>query len=715
MKKLKLIFVALGIILINFMHSTLAQAAEIEIVVPQYDSISIYSNDYMVVKKEGKWGLIDKTGQIVVSPKYTYMGNLSEGLALINQDNRYGFLDINGKVAIEPTFESAKDFKEGFAGVTVRGKMGFIDKTGSIVIEPKYLNVDNFSEGLAHVNKDYKHGYIDTSGKMVIQPIYDYATDFTNGLAFVAEGGQGFMIDHTGAVIREASYNKIEKFSDNVIEVYSNEASSYYKLGLIDNNGNTIAEPVYEKIGKLNEGLARIKKDGKWGFINETGQIVIDPVFDGVFEFSDGLAQAELHGKYGFIDKKGQFVIDPRYDFQNNFKDGFALVNIGWKFGIGGGKYGFIDKTGKAVITASYDKAQDFQEGIAIVNKNNKYQLISNIGKLLYEFKNAYDEIYPLSSKLMKVGIGKKYGLIANPIHPSVYSTDSKLRVNGKVITLEAYNINGNNYFKLRDIATAVNSTEKNFNVNYDADKGSINITLNQPYSKVGGELTVSTVTEMKEATMTTSGLFVNDKEIDLTAYNINGNNYFKLRDIAQISNFSVSWDANTNSIDISTHSEYIIERQDELVHKEPSSIERIKQLFVDKGFDVLEREYKVSPNEHIYYIVYDKGEEVLELSDYQKLNSSSSSRILPKSVKLDFILGKNELEVVSLITEIIEKDKGVPLPHFTEILLQNIRGVDLKAFKNTGTKNLTIDGTNISFYVSRESQENNYRIEVSF
>ncbi|MGO4119405.1 hypothetical protein ACEQ6C_40435, partial [Rhizobium ruizarguesonis] len=47
----------------------------------------------------------------------------------------------------------------------------------------------------------------------------------------------------------------------------------------------------------------------------------------------------------------------------------------------------------------------------------------------------------------------------------SAAPTDSKVLVNGKTISFEAYNINGNNYFKLRDFAAAVNGTEKQFEV----------------------------------------------------------------------------------------------------------------------------------------------------------------------------------------------------------------------------------------------------------
>jgi len=39
----------------------------------------------------------------------------------------------------------------------------------------------------------------------------------------------------------------------------------------------------------------------------------------------------------------------------------------------------------------------------------------------------------------------------------TVNPTTSKVLVNGKIVEFEAYNINGYNYFKLRDLAQAVN------------------------------------------------------------------------------------------------------------------------------------------------------------------------------------------------------------------------------------------------------------------
>ena len=49
----------------------------------------------------------------------------------------------------------------------------------------------------------------------------------------------------------------------------------------------------------------------------------------------------------------------------------------------------------------------------------------------------------------------------------------------GKKINIEAYNINGNNYVKLRDIAQAAD-----FKVWYDVEKGTVEIDSDEPYSQ---------------------------------------------------------------------------------------------------------------------------------------------------------------------------------------------------------------------------------------
>ncbi|MGE4353472.1 MAG: hypothetical protein AB7D36_05260 [Oscillospiraceae bacterium] len=137
--------------------------------------------------------------------------------------------------------------------------------------------------------------------------------------------------------------------------------------------------------------------------------------------------------------------------------------------------------------------------------------------------------------------------------------TNSKVTVNGKAVAFDAYNINNNNYFKLRDIAQIISGTEKQFNVTWDGSKNAINLISNEAYKTVGGEFTAGDGTS-KEATTNTSVIYMDGVSVDLTAYTINDNNYFKLRDLGKTFNFNVTWDSVNNTVVIDTTQDYIEE-----------------------------------------------------------------------------------------------------------------------------------------------------------
>jgi hypothetical protein len=108
--------------------------------------------------------------------------------------------------------------------------------------------------------------------------------------------------------------------------------------------------------------------------------------------------------------------------------------------------------------------------------------------------------------------------LIARP-------TASVVFVDGERIAFEAYNINGNNYFKLRDLAYALSGTEKQFAVGWDSAAKCIALTSGMPYTPIGGEMTGKGAGN-KAPTAATSRITLDGAAIDFTAYNIEGNNY---------------------------------------------------------------------------------------------------------------------------------------------------------------------------------------------
>ena len=140
--------------------------------------------------------------------------------------------------------------------------------------------------------------------------------------------------------------------------------------------------------------------------------------------------------------------------------------------------------------------------------------------------------------------------LIARP-------TSSAVIVNGKNISFDAYNINDNNYFKLRDVAYALSGSERQFDTVWDAERNAILLVTGTPYTIVGGEMG-GKGTENKLPMLTKSKILLDEQEVNFKAYNIDGNNYFKLRDVAEIFDFLLEWDGENNTIKVNTSEWYI-------------------------------------------------------------------------------------------------------------------------------------------------------------
>lgn len=133
----------------------------------------------------------------------------------------------------------------------------------------------------------------------------------------------------------------------------------------------------------------------------------------------------------------------------------------------------------------------------------------------------------------------------------------SKVIVDNQQVSFEAYTIDGYNYFKLRDLAMAVSGSEKQFEVTWDSERKAINLVSKEAYTPIGDELTAGTGAASVKGIANQSKIYVDGEEIELEAYTINGNNYFKLRDVASVFDFGVTWDGAQNQIVIDTAAGY--------------------------------------------------------------------------------------------------------------------------------------------------------------
>jgi hypothetical protein len=88
--------------------------------------------------------------------------------------------------------------------------------------------------------------------------------------------------------------------------------------------------------------------------------------------------------------------------------------------------------------------------------------------------------------------------------------------------------------------------------VGWDAAANAISLTSGKADTPVGGEMEGKGAGS-QTAAPTASKITLDGAEVSFTAYNIGGNNYFKLRDLGAALNFGVTWDGAANTIVIDT------------------------------------------------------------------------------------------------------------------------------------------------------------------
>ena len=342
------------------------------------------SESLLPIQQNGKWGYIDRSGELVIKPQFDSAESFADGLALVRYPPR--------KKPLKPG-EKEPELVEG---------VGFIDQTGKVVIEldnPLHLDGDSFSEGLTKYwtyepDKDTVHGYIDTSGKIQIKARFHYAYSFVDGLAAVCIELKCGFIDKTGHFVIKPKYRVTRPFSEGLALA----GFDHDLLGFVNKSGEMVIEPQFGNIGGIgfHDGLSVVcYPHGKFGYINTEGAMVIPMQFEMAQPFSDGLAAVRVDSKWGYIDKTGKFVIRPQFLGAGPFFEGLAPVgNVDFHSATRSAEddatpnTGFIDKQGKTVFSIPSDFTNGFVNGVARVRVGIKLGYIDKTGKYIWEPSN---------------------------------------------------------------------------------------------------------------------------------------------------------------------------------------------------------------------------------------------------------------------------------------------------------------------------------------
>jgi len=157
--------------------------------------------------------------------------------------------------------------------------------------------------GLEKIEMNGKWGYIDKTGREVIPVKYDTISDFKRGLAKVKLDGKWGIINENGKEIIPPKYDDVMSFKDKTVKVRLNDK---WKFGYIGGANRIVIPIIYDFIGKFNEdGLAKVKLNGKWGYIDKTGKTVKITNPKELKEIKSAMVNVKLNNKYGFYRGRG--------------------------------------------------------------------------------------------------------------------------------------------------------------------------------------------------------------------------------------------------------------------------------------------------------------------------------------------------------------------------------------------------------------------------
>ena len=204
-------------------------------------------------------------------------------------------------------------------------------------------------------------------------------------------------------------------FSEGLAVVGINKGFYSQIYGYINEDGKEVIPCQFSGAQCFSEGLAAVRKDGKWGYINKEGYEVIPCQYEDWSWFSEGLAMVCKKSKYGIINKEGNEVVPCEYDSIEDFSEGLALV-------CKNDKYGYVNKEGKEVIGCKYDYAKSFAKGLAMVGVMGefdeeeyesgrlKYGYIDKDGKYLIRGCRSVDQLNKALEDFKKLKEAEKLG-----------------------------------------------------------------------------------------------------------------------------------------------------------------------------------------------------------------------------------------------------------------------------------------------------------------
>lgn len=324
-----------------------AKYAEIETIsLNGIETTMPYEKNLLKYKQNGKWGLIDLNGNIVVKPEYEEIEGLSckEGELLVKKDGKYGVINNKGVELIKNKYDyisgdeyytENKNYK--FSGYIVGEKTqngnryGYIKNNQKVLLNTEYSEIiriggikgENTDKDIfITATKNGQMGLMKNKKKIIDFKYQDLNYSGVDNLFILTKGTKVGVYNSKGKKVINIKYDVVT-IEDDYIYTKKGEEEQYFDLNGKEISKDTIKEASTsqndeeEKIAAnlVNPNIIPKEKNGKWGFVDKNSKLIVDYIYDEVTSVNKyGFAGIKKNGKWGSIDEKGKVIQEPKYN-----------------------------------------------------------------------------------------------------------------------------------------------------------------------------------------------------------------------------------------------------------------------------------------------------------------------------------------------------------------------------------------------------------------
>ncbi len=249
-----------------------------------------------IVRKNRKFGIINGRGDLIIDLDYDYMKETNHDYLVIKQDQRYGLMNIDLEIILPPTYLYVGLFSLGHALILNEKGYSFIDSTLQVAYDIKadYVHSSYPYDHIQCYEKDDLHGFVNLKTKNVYPPISTHPIEFTDHTAYIITPNSAFYIDERGRQVKnQEELDRLKKMKTE--NKYHVNKKSY---GI----SRTIS-------------LNQFEKDGKKGILKSNGDVLISAKYDFFYTIMDS---SSMHRYYLAGSKIKNQLAGSKYDLYSD-------------------------------------------------------------------------------------------------------------------------------------------------------------------------------------------------------------------------------------------------------------------------------------------------------------------------------------------------------------------------------------------------------------